>query len=176
MPGLEELLQPHHQALQLAYLAHCQQHAGHETLAPRGAVLDAQDLPTSPEDHFLAGHVPVHPQGVDVDVLHLTAPAAGGPVVRGGHLGNRVRARLGDELSGTQSRPRGRVLLALMVPLDDLHVVVARRGLGGETHHQVGAQAEVGRHKAGGVMAPRQAVQDLEVRLREAGGAHDAGY
>ena len=108
------------------HLAHREQHAGHEARAVRRHVRDAQRLGDVAEDDLLVGDDARQAHGVDRD---LAAAAS-------------------HQLRGARGGARRRVELGRVVVLDDLGRLHVPGGLGGEAHHQHGADREVRRHEA----------------------------
>ena len=121
----------------------------------RRHVADGERLPEVAEHDVLVGDEPGQPEGVDRDVaLHQLGRAGGG-------AGGRV------ELRG-------------VVVLDDLRRGEVPGGLGGEAHHEDGADGEVGGHERVGRPALGRGAQRLEVEAGRAdhdvaaGGEHRA--
>ena len=125
--------------------AQAQQHARGERHPVERVVPDGQRLAETAEDHLLVRHQAADAQAVHADPLDVGT--AGPGQAGGGGVGDRagpgLPARGGHQLRGAGRRTGGGVGLVRVVQLDDLDRLVERRGLGGEAHHQDGADGEV---------------------------------
>ena len=79
---VEEAIEADRQAVVLGDVLDGEDHAGHEALAVVAVLADRQRLTECTEDHFLVGHHPAHPHGVDVDATGTDAAPSPGE-----HLG-----------------------------------------------------------------------------------------